>query len=100
MAKEKVKKFKIPRTQAAKSKPFKSNPEMNDKLFSFDHVRKCHDAILFGASTHKAILCNSYCVEMGKSLDNHKKEASHGEKNVLTNENEVDPFTFTLCMLN
>ena len=60
MAKKKVKKFKMSRTPAAKIKALEETTEMKDKIFSFEHVRKCYDTILFGASPRKVILCNYY----------------------------------------
>ena len=81
LAKNKIKKFKIPRNPAAKSNALEENPDMKDKIFSFEHVRNHHDAILFGARQRNAISCNSYHVEMRTFLDDYKKEVAYGNKN-------------------
>ena len=40
MAIKKVKKFKLPKTKKARAKAQLKNPEMKDKLCSFEHIRK------------------------------------------------------------
>ena len=69
----------MPRIPDTKSKVLEANPEMKEKIFSFEHVRKCHDAILFGGIKRNAMLCNSYYVEMRKFIDNCKKEVAYGK---------------------
>ena len=96
MANKKVKKFKMPRTPATKSKALEENTDVKDKIFSFEHVRKYHDNILFGTSQRNVISCDSYCVEMRKFLNNYKKEVAYGKKNDLIDENSTEPFTFPL----
>ena len=60
MAKNEVKKFKLPCATAARNRALEASPEKKGKFFSFEHARKDHDAILLGASQRKVILCNSY----------------------------------------
>ena len=57
---------------------------MKDDIFSFEHDRKHHDVILFGASQRNVISCNYYYVEMRTFLDNSKKEVTCIKKNGST----------------
>ena len=75
----------MPRTPDSKSKALEVNPDVKDKIFSFEHARKNCDAILFGSSQRNAILCNYFHVEIRKFPDNLE-------------ENVVEPFTFPLCV--
>ena len=49
MASKKVKKFVLPKSLKAQRKVLAKNPEKKDKIMSYDHIRKYHDAILFGS---------------------------------------------------
>ena len=89
-------KFKLPCTVAARNRALEANPEMKDKFFSFEYIRKYHDAILFSTSQRKIISCNTYYIEMRKFLDNYKKEIAYGKKKGMTDKNATAPFTFPL----
>ena len=73
-----------------------NNPEQMDKLYSFEHIRKYHDAMLFGASQSRAILTNNYYVEVRKFLDDRKKEVASAKKEGKTDESAAEAFSFPL----
>ena len=76
MAGKKLKHFKLPKSRKAQERAILNNPNRDAKLYSFEYVRKHHDAMLFGASQANAILSSTYCIEMIKFLDNYKKRSS------------------------
>ena len=48
--------------------------EGNEKYYSFDNLRKCKDAILFGAKRAKVKLSDKFQVDMNSFIDSWKKE--------------------------
>lgn len=73
----------------------KSKPG-SDKLYSYTHMRKTHDAVLFGASTVRQILSSQYYVEMDSFLRSFKKEAADARSRGNVDEKTADPISFTL----
>jgi hypothetical protein len=66
----------------------KSKP--NGKTNSFSHIRKYHDAILYGAEKVKVRLPTEYYEEMEKFLNAFKKEcAQKPNKSLLTQSNSI-----------
>jgi hypothetical protein len=69
----------------------------SNKIYSFTHMQKIHDAILFGARTAKKILSTSYCAEMDSFLVSFKKEAADARsQGNVDEEKSADPITFSL----
>ena len=94
MAGKKLKHFKLPKSRKAQERAILNNPNRDVKLCSFEHVRKYHDAMLFGASQDNAILSSTYCIEMRKFLDDYKKEVASAKKEGKTDESAAEPFAF------
>ena len=69
------------------------------KLFSFTHMRKIHDAVLFGARTVKQVLSSQYYVEMESFLGSFKKEAADARSRGNVDEKSADPISFSLFRL-
>jgi hypothetical protein len=68
----------------------------NGKLYSHTHMRKMHDAILFGARTAKKSMPSSYYSEMDTFLTSFKKEEANAKSEGNVDERAADPISFTL----
>ena len=69
----------------------------NGKTTSFSHIRKYHDAILFGAEKVKERLpTSSYFDEMEKFLKGFKKECATAKSEGNLDEREADPLSWGL----
>ena len=68
----------------------------NDKMFSYTHMRKIHDAILFGARTVKKALSSNYYTEMDSFLLSFKKENADARSKGNVDEKSADPITYSL----
>ena len=68
----------------------------NDKMFSYTHMRKIHDAILFGARTVKKVLSSTYYTEMDSFLLSFKKENADARSKGNVDEKSADPITYSL----
>lgn len=77
------------------SKKIKSN----GKTASHSHLRKYHDAILWGAKIANQPLPPSYYMDIEKFLDSFKKETAKAKKEGNTDEHEADPISWTLYQL-
>ena len=75
------------------------NPDKKDKIMSYDHIQKYHDAILFGSKQAKKMMPNLYYIEMKTFLNNYKKEVTSAKKEGKIDEQESNPFTFPLFTL-
>jgi len=64
--------------------------------YGFDHLRKNHDAVLYGASRVKKILPMGYKEEMKIFLDSLEKERTAARKRGELSEEEADPISFPL----
>ena len=93
---KKIKKFVLPRGRAAREKALRKNPNREDRIMGFDHIRKFHDALLFGASERKSSMSPLYHVEMKKFLAQYKKEVAANRKTGNVDEYDSDPFSFQL----
>ena len=49
MATKKVKQFKLPKSYSPQVRALQRNPERKDRIMSYEHIHKFHDAMLFGA---------------------------------------------------
>jgi hypothetical protein len=67
--------------------------------YSFSHLRKFQDAILFGAHRAKVPLPEIYEMEMKSYIDSIKKEKTKAKKRGETDEREADPISFELYSL-
>jgi hypothetical protein len=76
----------------------KKNSE-DDKIYSFTHMRKMHDAILFGARTIKKTLSSSYYTEMDSFLSSFKKETADAKSKGNVDEKSADPISYSLFRL-
>lgn len=74
---------------ATKTKP-------NGKEYSYDHIRKYHDAILYCAAIAKLQLPPPYRSSMKAYLENMKKEKATAKIGGKTDEQEADPIPFVL----
>ena len=99
MSMKKRKIYVEPTTAKAKKRQKALNPEKKNKIMSFETIRMYHDAILFGAEKRKVPLPHKYTVEMKAFLANYKKEHSAAKKDGNVEENESDPFSFSLLRL-
>ena len=93
---KKNKKFVLPRGRAAQEKALRKNPNREDRIMGFDHIRKFHDALLFGASEKKTRMSDLYNIEMKKYLAQYKKEVAANRKTGKVDEYDSDPFSFQL----
>ena len=71
----------------------------SEKMYSFTHIRKIHDAILFGARTVKATLSTSYYSEMDSFLASIRKEIADARSRGNVDEKSADPISFSLFRL-
>jgi hypothetical protein len=68
----------------------------NGKTTSFSHIRKYHDAILYGAESIKERLPIEYFEEMEKFLNAFKKECARAKAEGNLDEREADPLSWGL----
>ena len=68
----------------------------NGKTSSFSHIRKYHDAILYGAEKVKERLPTDYFEEMEKFLNAFKKECAKAKLDGNLDEREADPISWGL----
>ena len=68
----------------------------SDKLFSYTHIRKIYDAVLFGARTSKQVLSSKFYSEMEVFLRSFKKESADARSRGMVDEKAADPISFTL----
>jgi hypothetical protein len=66
-----------------------------NKIYSFTHMRKGHDAVLFGARTGKKVLSSNYA-EMDSFLASFKKETADARTHGNIDEKSADPITYSL----
>lgn len=80
------------------SHKYKPGNEANEKReqYGFDHLRKNHDAVLYGAARSKKLLPVGYREEMATYLDSLEKERSAARKRGELTEEEADPIRFPL----
>jgi hypothetical protein len=69
------------------------------KIYSYEHMRKIHDAVLFGARTVKKVLSSSYYSEMYSFLQSFKKETADARSHGNVDEKSADPISFSLFRL-
>ena len=93
-----MKKFKLPKNKPYREKALRLNPERDDRVMSYDHIRKYHDALLFGAQERGTCMSMKYNVEMKKYLQHYKNEVAANKKLGKVDEYDSDPFSFTLVM--
>ena len=77
----------------------KKKNQDGDKIYSFTHMRRMHDAILFGARMVKKVLSSTYYSEMDSFLSSFKKEAADARSKGHVDEKSADPICFTLFRL-
>ena len=72
----------------------------DDQIYSFPHMHKMHDAILFGTRTVKKTLSSSYYTEMDSFLLSFKKEtAADARSKGNVDEKSADPISYSLFHL-
>ena len=69
------------------------------KIYSHEHIRKIHDAILFGSRTVKQVLSSTYYSEMHSFLLSFKKETADARSHGNVDEKSADPISFSLYRL-
>ena len=67
--------------------------------YSYSHIRKYQDAILFGAGRAKQALPQEYDLDMKQFLDSLKKEKVKAKKRGELDEQEADPISYPLYRL-
>ena len=82
-----------------KIKPNKFTADGKPIHYSFSHIRKYHDAILFGSLRAKVALPEIYELEMVGYLDSAKKEKTGARKKGQLEEKEADAISFELYRL-
>ena len=70
-----------------------------DTIYSYTHMRKIHDAILFSARTVKQILSSTYYSEMDSFLASIRKEIADARSRGNVDEKSADPISFYLFRL-
>jgi hypothetical protein len=68
----------------------------NGKTASFSHIRKYHDAVLYGAESVNERLPIEYFEEMEKFLNAFKKECAKAKSEGNLDEREADPIAWGL----
>ena len=68
----------------------------NGKEYSFDHIRKYHDAILFCEGLAELVIPATYKSSMKAYLDNMKKEKTKAKSGGKTDEQEADQIPYAL----
>jgi hypothetical protein len=71
----------------------------NGKIAGFSHIRKFHDAIIYGSSSANQPLPPLYYIEIDKFLAAFKKETAQARKLGNTDEKEADPIPWSLYQL-
>lgn len=71
----------------------------NGKICSYSHIRKFHDAILFGSEQAGEVLPRMYHQEMNKFLESFKKEAVKAKREGNVDERDADQIPFALYRL-
>jgi hypothetical protein len=66
------------------------------KSVSFTHIRKFHDAILFGAVEQGTVLSPTYYITVENFLKSFKKQNVQAKREGLTDEKDADPMPFAL----
>ena len=74
----------------------KDNDTGSEKTRSYSHIRKFHDAILFGAREQGITLHNDYFTYMEKYLKSFKNESVAARRKGDVNELDSDPMPFPL----
>ena len=74
MTTKKVKRFKLPKNYSAQVRVLQRNPGQRNRIMSYEHIRKFHNTMLFGASEKGVTLTATNLIEM--NLDNYKKEVA------------------------
>ena len=82
-----------------KYKPNKFTLEGKPIHYSYSHLRKYYDSVLFGAYRAKVALPEIYEMEMQGFLDSVKKEKVKAKKRGEVEEKEADPISFELYRL-
>lgn len=82
-----------------KYKPDSYTMDGNPIMYSYTHIQKYHDAILFGAFRAKRCLSQKYLLEIKTFLDSKKKETTKAKKKGEVEEYEADPISFELYRL-
>ena len=77
-----------------KYKPDQFNTNRKSLHLSFSHLRKFHDAILFGSYWEKVLLPEVYELEMKSYIDSTQKENTKAKKIVNWEDTEADPVIF------
>ena len=83
-------------------KKYKKNKFTSERKpihYSYSHIRKYHDAILFGSHRAKVSLPEIYELEMIGYLDSTKKEKTGAKKRGQLDEKDADPISFELYRL-
>jgi hypothetical protein len=70
-----------------------------DIIYTHSHMRKVHDAILFGARTVKEVLSTSYYSEMDSFLTSFQKECAVAASQGNVDAKSADPISFSLFRL-
>ena len=65
------------------------------KIYSYEHMRKIHDAALFGARTVQQVLSSSYYSEMHSVLQSFRKETADACSHGNVDEKSADPISFS-----
>jgi hypothetical protein len=84
---------------ANKYKPGAFTTDGKAIMYSYTHIQKYHDAILFGAFRSKQFLPQNYILEIKTFLDSKKKETTKAKKRGEVEEHEADPISFELYRL-
>jgi hypothetical protein len=71
----------------------------SEKIYSFLHMQKVNNAIIFGARTVKKELSTSYYSEMKGFFNSFKKEAADARSRRNVDEKSADPISFSLFRL-
>ena len=85
----------------AKKKYKKDNFTAEGKpiYYSYSHIRKYHDTILFGSHRAKVPIPEIYELEILGYIDSTKKEKTGAMKRGELDEKDADPITFELYRL-
>jgi hypothetical protein len=82
-----------------KHKPNELKPEGRPIQYSFSHLYKYYDTILFGVHRAKVALSDIFEMEIKGYLDSMKKEKMKAKKRGEVEEKEVDPISYELYRL-
>ena len=66
------------------------------KIMSHVHIRKYHDALMFGAKEARVGFSEQYYMTVDGFLDNYRKEYADAKKHGNVDEEEADPISFNL----